>query len=444
MDALWLSRLQFGLTVGFHFIFPSISMGLAWLLVIFEGLAWWRRDEVWERCARFFGKLFALTFGAGVATGIVMEFQFGTNWAAYSRFVGDIFGAPLAAEVVFAFFLESSFLGLYLFGRGRISRAALWLSVLVVAIGASVSAFWILAANSWQQTPAGFRLEAGRAVLSSFSDAILNPSTWQRFFHTLTASLVAGAFFSGGISAWLVLKERGVDAARRALGISLALGLAASLASVYPTGHVHASQVARTQPAKFAAIEGVYESTARAPMVLFAVPTTRPPELHAVVEIPGLLSWLTFGDADASVRGLDSFPPDEVPQGAELWLAFVSFHTMVALGMYFIALTGLGLLLLWRRRLWRARWYLRLLALSTPLPVAACQLGWIAAEVGRQPWIVQGLLKTGQAASDSVSAGEVLFSILLFGVLYALLGAAWLYLLFSKIRSGPGSAEVSQ
>jgi len=447
MDAVLLARLQFALTIGFHFIFPSITLGFAWLLVIIEGFGWRTRDEVWIRAGKFFGGIFALTFAVGVATGIVMEFQFGTNWASYSRFVGDIFGAPLAAEGVFAFFLESGFLGLYLFGRKRVSAATHWFSILMVAIGATISAFWIIVANSWQQTPAGYMIneKLGRAELTSFAEAVFNPSTLPRYFHTVTASLVTASFFVAGISAILLLSNRGVAVARKTISLAVIVGLASSILVAFPFGHEHARQVAATQTEKFAAIEGLYTGYDEgAPMVLFALPTTPPPELKATIEIPKMLSWLAFGDVNYPVKGLRDFPPDRVPHGAELWLSFVSFHNMVLLGMYFIAVMGLAVFLLWRGRLVRERRLLTLLAFSMPLPIAACQLGWMAAEVGRQPWIVYGLLKTRDAASVTVGAGEILFSIILFGLIYLLLGALWLYLLKRKIQTGPrGEMEVA-
>jgi cytochrome d ubiquinol oxidase subunit I len=433
MDAVLLARLQFALTVGFHFLFPPITIGLAWLIVILEGLGWRKRDEGYERLGRFFGKLFALTFAVGVATGIVMEFQFGTNWAEYSKFVGDIFGAPLAAEGVFAFFLESGFLGLYLFGRGRISKRFHWFSALMVALGATLSAFWIIVANSWQQTPAGFAIRNGRAELTDFWAAVFNPSTLVRYLHTVDAALIAGAFFMMGISAALVLKKKEEELAYRSLRISLLFGLVASVLAVFPTGHEHARQVAQTQPEKFAAIEGLYTSQTGAPIVLFAVPTEKPPTLHATVEIPGLLSWLAFGDVNARIRGLNEFPYDEVPP---LWLTFVSFHNMVILGLYFIAATAFGTFLHYRKKLRETTWFLRTLVWSIPLPLLACQLGWIVAEVGRQPWIVYHLLKTTDAVSITVTPGEILFSIILFGAIYLLLGALYVYLLVKKVRAG--------
>jgi cytochrome d ubiquinol oxidase subunit I len=438
MDPVFLARLQFALTVGFHFLFPPISIGLAWLLVAAETFGWRRQDETWVRVGQFFGKLLGLTFAVGVATGIVMEFQFGTNWAQYSKFVGDIFGAPLAAEGVFAFFLESGFLGLYLFGRGRVSKGVHWFSALMVAVGAMISAFWILVANSWQQTPAGFVVQNGRAELTSFAAAVFNPSMWWRFWHVLAAALTCGAFFMAGIAAVLYLKNRGRDVARKALALGLVGALIGSLMTLFPTGHEHAKRVAHTQPEKFAAIEGLYETQSGAPLVMFAVPFEKPPQLKATVELPGMLSWMAFGSLDAPIKGIDQFQADEVPP---LVPTFISFHTMVGLGMLFIALSLVGVFLLRRGTLWDTHWFLKILPWAIPLPLLACQIGWFTAEVGRQPWIVYHLLKTRDAASITVSAGEILFSIVLFSLIYLALGAVYVYLLVQKVKHGPEPAQ---
>jgi cytochrome d ubiquinol oxidase subunit I len=442
LDPVFLARLQFALTIGFHFIFPPITIGLAWLLVVSEWLG--RKDETWERVGRFFGKLLAITFAVGVATGIVMEFQFGTNWASYSRFVGDIFGAPLAAEGIFAFFLESTFLGLYLFGRGRVSKGVHWFSILMVAVGATISAFWILVANSWQQTPAGYEIVNGRAELTSFAEAVFNPSTAVRFHHVIVAALVTGAFFMGGVAAWMALKRRHLDVARKALKLAVVVGLVASVLSAFPTGHAHARQVVRTQPEKFAAIEGLYGDYESAPLLIFGWAQTRPPEMKASIQIPGVISWLAFGDPNIPIRGIKSFPKEDVPQGAELWLSFVSFHNMVALGSLFVAITALGMFHLLRRKdLTERKWFLRFFMIALPLPVAACQFGWTAAEVGRQPWVVYKVLRTADAASASVGAGEILFSIVMFGIIYLLLGALWVWLLARAIGKGPEPAAAA-
>ena len=436
LDPLFLSRLQFALTIGFHFLFPPLSIGLAWLLVIMEWRGWRRGDEDYVRAGRFFGKVLALTFAVGVATGIVMEFQFGTNWAEYSKFVGDIFGAPLAAEGVFAFFLESTFLGLYLFGRNRVSKGMHWFSSLMVAFGATLSAFWIIVANSWQQTPAGFAIQNGRAELIDFGAAVFNDSTLLRFLHTLDASLIAGAFLVMGISAYLVLKRHAVESMRKTLKLSVIFGLIVSVLSLFPTGHHHAKQVAHTQPEKFAAMEGLIRARPGAPMVIFGKPSEKPPEMDFVVEIPGLLSWLAFGDADAPIMGMEDLQKAGHPTPPFV-ITFVSFHTMVGLGMIFIALTGWGALLLGRKKLFEARWYLKLLPWVIPLPLLACQLGWIVAEVGRQPWVVYRVLKTADAYSFNVTGAEVLASIIMFGLIYLFLGVLYLYVLIRLARRGP-------
>ena len=438
MDAVLLARLQFALTVGFHFLFPPITIGLAWILVVVETLGWRKKEEVYVRMGKFFGKILGLTFAVGVATGIVMEFQFGTNWARYSAFVGDIFGAPLAAEGVFAFFLESGFLGLYLFGRGRVSRGVHWFAGLMVAVGATISAFWIIVANSWQQTPAGYIVQNGRAELTSFADAVFNPSTLVRYFHTVDAALVTGAFFVAGIAASLLLRNRDMELAKKGVRIAVLMGCVAAILEVVPSGHEHARQVARTQPEKFAAIEGLYTSQTGAPIVLFAYPMTKPPELRASIEVPGMLSWLAFGDPSAPIQGINEFPPEDIPP---LWLTFVSFHNMVILGVYFVGIMGLGTWKLVRGTLWSSRTLLKAFVWSIPLPLIACQLGWIAAEVGRQPWIVYRLLRTSDAISTTVPAGEILFSIILFGLVYAALGALYVFLLVRKVRQGPEPAQ---
>ncbi len=441
MDAVFLARLQFAMTIGFHFIFPPISIGLAWILVIIEGLGWKKKSKIYENMGKFFGKLLAITFALGVATGIVMEFQFGTNWAEYSKFVGDIFGAPLAAEGIFAFFLESGFLGLYLFGRNRVSKGVHWFSILMVAIGSTISAFWILVANSWQQTPAGYVIRNGRAELTNFWEAVFNPSTMIRFWHTFDAALITGAFFVAGISAYLILKDKQKEMAFHTLKIAVVFGLMASVLELFPFGHEHAIQVANTQPAKFAAQEGLYETQTEAPLVLFGVPSEDPLELKHAVKIPGLLSLMLYGDTSAEVKGLNEFPKEEHPP---LLITFLSFHGMVALGTFFIGIMLLSTWLLYRKRLHENKLVLKILYWSIPLPIIACQLGWAATEVGRQPWIVQGMLKTKDAVSVTVPAEYILFSIIMFAVIYTILGGLYIYLLYKKINAGPEPVQTTE
>jgi cytochrome bd ubiquinol oxidase subunit I len=434
LDVELLSRIQFAVTIGFHFLFPPISIGLAWLLVIFEMVGWKKNDEGYVRLGKFFGKLLGITFAVGVATGVVMEFQFGTNWAQYSKFVGDIFGAPLAAEGIFAFFLESGFLGLYLFGRGKVSKSVHWFSALMVAVGATISAFWIIVANSWQQTPAGFVVQNGRAELTNFAEAVFNPSTLPRFFHTVDAALITGAFFVAGVAAYLIRKDKEVTIAKKALKIAVVFGLVVSLFEVFPFGDNHARQVAATQPEKFAAMQGLFKTETGAPLVLFGIPSNDPPELKGRIGIPGLLSWMTMGDVNGTIKGMNEFPADHIPP---IFLTFASYHIMVGLGLYFILVMAFSVWQAYSNKMWNKKWLLKLLTWSIPLPLLACQLGWIAAEVGRQPWIVYKLMRTRDAFSAILSGGEVLFSLILFSVIYILIGSIYLFLLRRELNHGP-------
>ncbi len=434
MDQVLLARIQFAMTVGFHFIFPPLTIGLAWMLVVFEAIGWKKKDEVYTVIGKFFGKILGLIFAVGVASGIVMEFQFGTNWAEYSKFVGDIFGAPLAAEAVFAFFLESTFLGLYIFGRDKVSKGTHWFSIFMVAVGSTISAFWILVANSWQQTPAGFVIQNGRAELTDFWAAVFNPSTLPRFFHTMDAAMIAAAFFVAGVSAYLLLKGKQVEVAKTSLRFAVIFGLIVSVLEVFPFGHDHAKQVAATQPEKFAATQGLYTSQTGAPIAIFAFPTDHPPMLKVPIEIPGLLSWLSFGDVNAKIKGIDEFPRENIPP---LFLTFVSYHNMVVLGIYFIFIMLLASYLLFKKKLFESKKLLKVLMWSVPLPLIAIQLGWIAAEVGRQPWIVYHLMRTKDAVSFTVGTGELFFSLIIFSLIYILLGSMFLVLLFKKIKHGP-------
>jgi cytochrome d ubiquinol oxidase subunit I len=389
--------------------------------------------EIDWHVARFWIGLFALTFVMGVATGIPLELQFGTNWARYARFVGDVFGAPLAAEGILAFFLESTFLGVLLFGAGRVSRRCYFASALLVAVGSTLSGLWIIIANSWQQTPTGYAIINGRAELIDFRAAALNPSTIPRFLHAIDGALITGSLFVLGLSAWLLLRGRHVELARRSAPVALVLGLLASVAQ-WPLGHYHAVQVAQTQPAKLAAFEGLWETQRNAPLLVFGIPDVTRERTDHAIGLPGLLSLGVGGTTDTVVTGLRDIPPSERPP---VLVPFAAFHVMVGLGAYFVALNGLGLLLWWRRRLWQTRWFLWVAALSLPLPVVANELGWIAAEVGRQPWIVQGLLRVEEGCSERLPAGQVLASIVMFALVYALLFVVWIKLIRKKLWRGP-------
>lgn len=433
MDALLLGRIQFALTAGFHFIFPPLSIGMAWLIFIMLTLQRRSKEEFYESMIQFWLKLFTITFAVGVATGIVLEFQFGTNWADYSRFVGDIFGAPLAAEGIFAFFLESTFLGVLIFGRKRVSAGAYWFASLMVAAGSTLSAFWIIVANSWQQTPVGFKVVGGKAILTDFAAAVFNPSTMPRYLHTVDGAMVTGAFMMMAVSSWYLIKGRHTKIAQKSLFISLIVGAVFSFMQL-GFGHVHAVQVAETQPMKLAAIEGLFETQTNAPLLLFGIPNFEAERTDYAVEIPGLLSLGVGFSTDTEVQGLKDFPKGDWPP---LLITFIPFHLMVGLGMFFIGLTGLGLLLLVLGRLYNTTLYLWLVVVSMPLPIIANEFGWITAEVGRQPWIVYGLMKTADAISRSVPAGQILASIIMFTLIYALLFAVWVFLLGKAIAKGP-------
>ena len=438
MDAALLARIQFALTVGFHFIFPPLTIGVSWIMFWFMHRYRKTGDERYGRHVRFWLKLFAITFAVGVATGITMEFQFGTNWADYSRFVGDIFGAPLAAEGILSFFLESTFMGVLLFGWKRFSRRTLWFAALLVAVGSTLSAFWIIVANSWMQTPTGYAIVDGRAQLTDFFTAVFNPSTMPRYLHAVNACLITGALFVLGVSARYLLKGEHVEFARYSLKVALVFGFLAALAQL-PIGHFHAVRVSHNQPLKLAAYEGLFETQADAPALLFGVPDAEAGTVHGAIEVLGGLSLLVGGSTDTVVQGLSDFPREEWPP---LLLSFVPFHLMFYIGMFFIALTLLGMFLLWRRKLYENKLFLRLAVLAVPLPIITNELGWIATEVGRQPWIVYprdgkpGML-TADAISPSVGAGEILATIIVFGAIYALLFALWIFLLRRQLRQGP-------
>ncbi len=441
MEAVDLARIQFAFTVAFHFIFPSVTIGLGLLIAIAETIRWRRRSEVWDRLARFWTKVFALTFAVGVATGIVMEFQFGTNWSRYSTFVGDIFGSPLAAEAIFAFFLESTFLGVLLWGRDRVGSTLRWFSAVMVSLGAIMSGFWIIAANSWMQTPAGYEVQGDRAVLVDFWAAVFNASTLPRFTHTIVSAWAVGAFVMVGTAAWYLLKGRHYEVARRSLKLGLVVAIIASM-GMFLTGDTHSRQVANAQPVKFAAMNGLFETSSGVPMILIAFPPTEegPSDLPSL-EIPNLLSLLTHLDANATIEGLEAYPRDVWPPVA---VTFSTYHLMVGLGTLMLLVMLLGVFAWWRGALEKWRWWLVLGVAVTPAPLIAVQLGWATAEVGRQPWIVYGLMRTSDGISPLVSAPEIWTSLLGFGAIYLLLGLLWLFLVRRVLIIGPDPApEVS-
>jgi cytochrome bd ubiquinol oxidase subunit I len=443
MDVLTLSRIQFAFTIAFHYLYPPLSIGLSVILVIVES-RWLRtRNPLYHQMARFWTRVFALTFAIGVATGIVMEFEFGTNWASYSRYVGDVFGSALAAEGIFAFFLESGFLAVLLFGWDRVKPGTHYLATWMVCLGAHFSAIWIVVANSWQQTPAGYHLVGEglrvRAEITDFWAMVFNPSSMDRLSHVVCGAWQAGAFLVISVSAFYLLRQRHLDFARASLKVGLGVALITSVLQLV-TGHASAVGVAQHQPAKLAAFEGHYETAARAPLYLFGWADDSGHRVRFGVAVPGLLSYFVHGDAAKPVTGLNAFPREDRPP---VNFVFQTYHAMIGIGLGLIGLSWLSAWFWWRGTLFEHRWLLWLLVIAVLGPQLANQLGWFSAEVGRQPWIVYGLLRTSDGLSRVVTAQLVVTSLVLFTLIYALLFAVFVYLLNDKIQHGPDAADLT-
>jgi cytochrome d ubiquinol oxidase subunit I len=452
LDVFVLSRVQFALTIMFHYLFPPLSIGLGSLMVLMEASYLRTGNAVYHGMTKFWTKIFAANFAMGVATGIVMEFQFGTNWANYSRYVGDIFGSALAAEGIFAFFLESGFLAVLVFGWDRVSKRMHFIATLMVALGSIFSAVWIIVANSWQHTPAGFEIRDGRAVVVDFWGVVFNPSTLHRLGHVLLGSFILGAFFVMSITAFYLLRGRHVEFARKSFTIALLFGTASSVAMGL-SGHMQGRAVARTQPAKLAAFEGHFE-TGPAPLYLMGWPDAAEGKVKYGLAIPGGLSFLVHDDFHTPIPGLNEFRPEDRPP---LAVPFLCYHLMAGLGGAFIGLTLLGLYFRWRGTLFEKRWLLWAFVVAVVGPYLANQAGWVATEVGRQPFIVypanvslterdaagkvkmEGGLRTVEGLSNTqvVNGGQVLNSIVMFSLVYLLLFAVWVFVLTKKIQHGP-------
>lgn len=455
LDVVVLSRIQFALTIMFHYLFPPLTIGLGVVMVYLEGRFLWTREAIYETAARFWTRLFGLNFAMGVVTGIVMEFQFGTNWAAYSRFVGDVFGSALAAEGIFAFFLESGFLALLLFGWDRVGPKTHFFATVMVALGGLFSSVWIVIANSWQQTPTGHMLRehvvgervALRAEIVDFWAMVFNPSTINRLTHVWLGAFVLGATFVLSISAWYLLRGRHTEFAKRSFAGGLVLATVASLCQAV-SGHFNAEMVAEHQPAKLAAMEGLYETQSGAPLYLFGWPNEKERRVDYGVAIPSGLSLLLHQDPSAEVPGFDQLGP--VYGEPPVWITFQAYHLMVSIGGLMIFATLTACWFYRRGTLFEQRWLLWFFVGSVVLAMIANEAGWVAAEVGRQPWIVYptlvdgvatGGLRTSDGVSESVTANQVFGSIVFFGMIYALLGVLWLVLLNGKIQHGPNDGE---
>ncbi|MDX1414573.1 MAG: cytochrome ubiquinol oxidase subunit I [Candidatus Promineifilaceae bacterium] len=438
MDPELLSRLQFALTASFHFIFPPISMGLG-LLLVFIGIIYVRTgDPKWRQISFFWVKVYGLVFAMGIATGIVQEFEFGMNWANYSRFVGNIFGSLLAAEGIFAFFLEGGFLGLMLFGGNRLGPRMWLLSTFLVVFGAHFSALWILMANSWMQTPAGYMLQDSaigqQAVMTSFAEVVFTPTFIPRLLHVWVASWMVGSSLMLSVSAWYLLKSRHVELSKSAFKVALPVFVILSFLQAILFGANQAIEVTNYQPVKLAAMEGVWESQSCAPM--FIVGWVNESEMTTKgISIPCLLSFLAYQDINATVTGLEAFPSDV---WAPINLTFQVYHLMINLGGMFVLIGLLGaIFFFWKRRIFRTRWLLWVFVFSIVLTELATLAGWWTAEFGRQPWIVWNLLRTADAVSPTLTGSQVAFSVGTFVVLYTILFILFIYLMNEKIQHGP-------
>ena len=434
MDPVFLSRLQFAVATMFHFLFVPLTLGLSILIAYMETKYAWSGDKNYLRMTKFWGKLFLINFVLGVVTGITLEFQFGTNWSRYSEYVGDVFGSLLAIEASAAFFLESTFIGIWIFGWKKISAKAHAIVMWLVAIAGNFSAVWILIANGFMQNPVGYDIRNGRAELTDFLAVITNKHGLLEIIHVVPASLLLGSFFVMGISAYHLLKKQHTEVFLKSFRIALVVGLVSSL-TVGLTGDMHGVNLSKTQPAKLAAMESHWETRAQAPIVMFAIPDeTQEKNKIEIGSIPGLLSFLGFHDFNAEVIGLQDIPKQDRPP---VLPTFVGFRTMVGLGTLFILLMIYG----WIRRnkLLESPNFLKIMLWSIPLPYVAMEMGWVVSEVGRQPWIVYNLMRTSDAASP-IAGTQVMVSLTAFILVYGLLGAVGFYLMAKSVKEGPEAA----
>jgi cytochrome d ubiquinol oxidase subunit I len=433
------SRLQFAFTIGYHYLFPQFTMGLALLLVILKILYLARKDERYNTAVHFWGKVFAITFIMGVVTGIPMEFQFGTNWALFSSYAGGIIAQTLAMEGAFAFFLESAFLGLFLFGEQAFGQKWHLFATIMVWIGTWASGAFIIASNAWMQHPVGYTAAGGRLNISDWVAVMTNFWSVPQYLHTMSGAVVTGAFMMSGLGAYYLLARRDIEYGRMFVTLGVIAGVIASLFQIYPSGDMEGLQVTKYQPTKLAAMEGLFQTESGAGIVIIGQPNAANGTIDNPIIVPRALSFLTFRRWTASVRGLNTFPVDQRPDTVEM--LYYSYHIMVGLGTIFIAIMGLALLLLWRRRLFQSRWMLWILLLATPFPYIANTAGWFTAELGRQPWIVFGLLRTVHGSSPLLSTGNIIFTLLGFAGIYLLLGLLYVLLVVFEALRGPTARE---
>jgi cytochrome bd ubiquinol oxidase subunit I len=436
--ALAVDRLHFAFTVTFHYIFPQLTMGLALLIVVLKTMALRTGDERYSRCARFWAKIFAVNFAIGVVTGIPMEFQFGTNWSRFSKSAGGVIGQTLAMEGMYSFFLESTFLGLFVFGEKRLSPRMHWAAAFFVFLGSWLSGYFIIATNSWMQHPAGYRMTAdGSIALTSLSGLIFNPWIFWQYLHNMIAAVVTGSFVMAALGAFYLLTSRHLEDARVFVRLGVTAGCIATALMIFPTGDGQGRNIATYQPPTLAAMEGLFQSTPGAPLAIIGQPDVEKRRLDNPLTVPGALSLLTYKRWAGTVQGLNDFPRSQWPDNVEL--LYYSYHIMVGLGTILTFIMAIAAWKLWRGTLMLSKPVLWALLLSFPLPYIATTAGWMTAELGRQPWLIYGVMRTAQGISPKVTAGSGLFTLLGFMGLYTLLSILFLFLIYREVEHGPDS-----
>ncbi|WP_017941731.1 MULTISPECIES: cytochrome ubiquinol oxidase subunit I [unclassified Thioalkalivibrio] len=437
LDPILLSRIQFAFVVSFHAIFPVFTIGLASFIAFLEFRAWKTGDTLYTQISKFWIKIFAVVFGMGVVSGLVMSFQFGTNWSAFSYATANFLGPVLSYEVLTAFFLEAAFLGVLLFGRDRVPQGVHLFSALMVALGTFISSFWILVANSWMQTPVGFELQDGVFHVTSWITAIFNPSFWPRFFHMGLASLLTAGFVVAGVSAWYLLRQRDVVMNRKALGTTMWVLLFAAPAQLV-VGDIHGLNTFEHQPTKVAAMEGVWETERGAPLLLFAIPDSANETNHFEIGIPKMASFILTHEMDGEVPGLLEVPAEERPP---VGITFWSFRVMVAIGMVMILFALAGAWLRFRRRMYASPLFLKGLAWMIPAPFLAVVAGWFVTETGRAPWLVYGVMNHAEGITPALTGGMALFTLIGYVAVYAAVFTGGVYYLVRIVRQGPEPAD---
>jgi len=442
MDTMLLHRIHFAFTVIYHYLFPQLTMGLALLIVVLKTIAIRRQDERYNQAARFWGKIFAINFLLGVVTGIPMEFQFGTNWSQFARITGGVIGQPLAMEGVFSFFLESAFLGLFLFGEKRLSPWKHWGAAFLVFVGSWISGFFIIVTNAWMQHPVAYSvLPNGGYEVTSFWGLLTNPWALLQYAHNMSGAVVTAAFVMCSVGAFYLLEDRFSEQGKIFLQVGVVAGLISCVVQIFPTGDLHGRYLAKHQPAAVAAMEGLYRTQKGAPIVLIGQPNEEQQTIDNPIVVNDVLSFLIYGTTRAEVKGLNEFPRDQWP--APLPLLFYSYHIMAGLGTYFAVIMVVAAFLLWRGKLFHARWVLWPLLLSFPLPYIANTAGWMTAEIGRQPWVVYGLIRTSEGYSKYVNASTGLFTLLGFMGIYTVTSILFIVLVYRIIDQGPAASQLA-